>query len=292
MTLTVGSLFSGIGGLDLGLERAGMQIKWQVELDPYCNRVLAKHWPDVPRFGDVREVGAHNLPPVDLLCGGFPCQDVSLAGKRAGLDGERSGLWSEFSRLIRVLRPRYALIENVPGLFTAGFGTVLGDLAALGFDAEWLCLRASDFGAPHKRERVFIVAIRRDGMDDTLRRRHGEQDAEVRAGWDSALDAGGPVADSAGLGWREGRAEPGIRERRPHTGESGVPFPPGPRDAEGWRAYLQEYPTLEPSFCRGADGLPHRLERNRVKRLKALGNTVVPQVAEWLGRRILAVDAL
>src|SRR6476661_6834913 len=129
--LTFGSLFAGIGGIDLGLERAGMRCAWQVEIDDYATRVLAKHWPDVTRFRDVRSVGAHNLTPVDLLAGGFPCQDISDAGKRAGIEGARSGLWSEFARLIGELRPRYVLVENVTALLRRGMGTVLGDLAAL-----------------------------------------------------------------------------------------------------------------------------------------------------------------
>src|SRR5688572_14262480 len=128
-----GSLFAGIGGIDLGLERAGMKCAWQVELDPFCRRVLAKHWPDVARYEDVREVGAHNLEPVDLIAGGFPCQDISNAGKRAGIDGERSGLWSEYARIVRELRPRYVLVENVTALLGRGIGRVLGDLAALDF---------------------------------------------------------------------------------------------------------------------------------------------------------------
>src|SRR6185312_32662 len=108
--MTVGSLFAGIGGFDLGFERAGFEIKWQVEIDPFCRAVLAKHWPDVRRYEDVRTVGAE-LERVDVVCGGFPCQDISFAGDGAGLDGERSGLWREFSRLIGELRPRYVVVE-------------------------------------------------------------------------------------------------------------------------------------------------------------------------------------
>ena len=130
MTLTFGSLFAGIGGMDLGLERAGMQCKWQVEINPYAQKVLAKHWPHVDRFEDVRAVGARELAPVDLIAGGFPCQDISHAGLRAGIDGERSGLWSEFARLVRELRPRYVLVENVAALLVRGVERVLGDLAA------------------------------------------------------------------------------------------------------------------------------------------------------------------
>ena len=157
--MTVGSLFSGIGGFDLGLERAGFTIKWQVENDPYCNRVLGKHWPDVVRYGDIRDVDWGTVEPVDLVCGGFPCQDLSFSGKRAGITGERSGLWSEYVRCICTLRPRYIFVENVPGLLAnAAMGRVLGDLAESGYDAEWRVLSAGQFGAPMLRERVWILA--------------------------------------------------------------------------------------------------------------------------------------
>ena len=156
--MTFGSLFAGIGGMDLGLERAGMTCRWQVEIDPYARRVLSKHWPDVPKYEDVRDVGAHNLATVDLICGGFPCQDISNAGKRAGIDGERSGLWSEYARIIRELRPRYVLVENVAALLARGVERVLGDLADIGYDAEWSVLPASALGAPHRRDRLFIAA--------------------------------------------------------------------------------------------------------------------------------------
>jgi DNA (cytosine-5)-methyltransferase 1 len=152
------SLFAGIGGLDLGLERANMQCVAQVEIDPYCRRVLAKHWPEVKRFEDVRTVGKHNLPDADLICGGFPCQDISNTGKRAGITGERSGLWSEYYRIICELRPRFVLVENVAALLERGMERVLGDLAACGYDAEWDCIPAFAVGAPHRRDRVFIIA--------------------------------------------------------------------------------------------------------------------------------------
>jgi DNA (cytosine-5)-methyltransferase 1 len=156
--LTVGSLFAGIGGFDLGFERAGYDIRWQVEINAYCRAVLRKHWPDARRYGDVRRVGAHNLEPVDVICGGFPCQDISDAGARVGIDGERSGLWREMARVCRELRPNYLVVENVAALLNRGMGIVLGDLAAIGYDAEWECLPAFAFGAPHRRDRVFLVA--------------------------------------------------------------------------------------------------------------------------------------
>ncbi len=156
--LTVGSLFAGIGGFDLGFERAGFTIRWQVEIDPWARAVLAKHWPTVPKYPDVREVGAHSLEPVAVLCGGFHCQDISLAGKGAGIEGQRSGLWAEYARLIGELRPRYVVVENVAALRTRGLDRVLGDLAACGYDAEWDCIPAAAVGAPHRRDRLWLVA--------------------------------------------------------------------------------------------------------------------------------------
>lgn len=254
--MTVGSLFAGIGGMELGLERAGMEVRWQVEIDPFCRKVLTKHWPDVPKYEDVRDVGAHNLEPVDLICGGFPCQDLSRAGRRAGIDGAKSGLWREYARIVRELRPAFVFVENVPGLLVHGLGSVLGDLAALGYDAEWDCIPASALGAPHIRDRFWLLAYaHREGqpqpqgrvpyvrrwaldsrqapnVDDAVRGRHGTQEEAIRAGWVTA-------------------------------------------EFSGWWA-------SEPDVGRMAHGVP-----SRVDRLAALGNAVVPQVAEYIGRQLL-----
>jgi DNA (cytosine-5)-methyltransferase 1 len=162
-----GSLFTGIGGLDLGFERAGMECVWQVEIDAACRRVLNRHWPNVERFNDVREVGAAQLSAVDLLCGGFPCQDLSVAGGRAGLDGARSRLFYEFARIIGELRPTWAVIENVPGLLSSecgrDMGAVLGTLAELGYGFAYRVLDAQYFGVAQRRRRVFIVGCLGDG---------------------------------------------------------------------------------------------------------------------------------
>lgn len=159
--LTAGSLFSGIGGFEAGLERAGMQIAFQVELDPACQRVLEHHWPDVPRFEDVTHVGRSNLPDVDVLCGGFPCQDLSVAGRRTGLSGERSGLWWQFHRVLDGLRPEWIVIENVPGLLSSNAGrdmaTLLSSLGQLGYWWAYRVLDAQYDGVPQRRRRVFIV---------------------------------------------------------------------------------------------------------------------------------------
>jgi DNA (cytosine-5)-methyltransferase 1 len=152
-----GSLFAGIGGIDLGLERAGMQCAWQVEINDLCRRVLSAHWPNVPKHKDIKDVGQQNLEPVDLVCGGFPCQPVSQAGNRQAQDDPR-WLWPEFYRVVCELRPEWVLLENVTGILKRGLTDVLGDFAEIGYDAEWQTISASAFGAPHLRQRVFIVA--------------------------------------------------------------------------------------------------------------------------------------
>lgn len=155
--ITFGSLFAGIGGIDLGFERAGMECRWQCECDDYAIRVLAKHWPKVRRISDVRDVSANAVESVDVICGGFPCQPVSVAGKQNGASDLR-WLWPEYARVLDELRPKVALLENVPGLLTSLGSTVAADLAEIGFDSEWDCVPAEAFGAPHRRSRVFIVA--------------------------------------------------------------------------------------------------------------------------------------
>lgn len=159
--LTVGSLFSGVGGFDLAFERAGARVSWQVEIDESCQRVLAHHWPDVPRFRDVREVTGSVVGSVDVMVGGFPCQDLSVAGKRAGLAGERSGLFHEFARLIAQVRPRWLCLENVPGLLSSNggrdMGTVLWVLGKLGYGWSYRVLDAQYFDLAQRRQRVFIV---------------------------------------------------------------------------------------------------------------------------------------
>lgn len=265
--LTFGSLFAGIGGLDLGLERAGMVCKWQVEIDDYATRVLVKHWPNVPKFRDVRSVGAHNLPAVDLICGGFPCQDISNAGKQAGIDGSRSGLWSEYERIVRELRPRYVLVENVAALLVRGMGQVLGDLAAIGYDCEWQCIPAAAVGAPHLRDRIFIVAytpIERNRSIPIQSRRQNKASSHLDGRRQALVYANSYQA------WRQSRSDEEAEGRwMPHLGErfSGGRGP--------WRT--------EPDVARVADGIPSRLDR-----VRGLGNAVVPQVAELIGRWIVA----
>jgi DNA (cytosine-5)-methyltransferase 1 len=176
--LKVLDLFSGIGGFSLGLERTGgFETIAFCEIDPFCRRVLAKHWPDVPCFKDVTTLRGESVGPVDVICGGFPCQDISLAGSQAGMgDGTRSGLWSEVARLTRELRPRLVIVENVANLLRGPadrpggwFGRILGDLAECGYDAEWENIPAVALGAPHRRERIWLVAYPHEDADHDRR---------------------------------------------------------------------------------------------------------------------------
>lgn len=214
------SLFSGIGGIDLGLERSGMTCVGQVEIDPFCRRVLAKHWPDVPRFEDVRTFTGDQVGAVDLICGGFPCQDVSLAGKGAGVEaGERSGLWREFRRIILEKLPRWVLVENVPGLRTRGADLVLAQLGEAGYACWPLVVGAEHVGAPHRRHRVFIIGCRSGdvgAMADALRWDcdGGVQIEEREAeGGDELDDGAGQQRPAGGLHTGRGREGAGDADR-------------------------------------------------------------------------------
>jgi len=181
VSLTIGSLFSGIGGLELGLEWAGLgPVLWQVEMDPFCRRVLEKHWPGVERYADVRSIRASQLRPVDLICGGFPCQDVSASGKGAGLSGAQSGLWYEFWRIAKEARPRFLVIENVRSGASRWLCQVRTHLHQLGYQTEALGIAARDVGAPQRRARVFVVAHSPRQRRGRLVRSHVETTKEDR----------------------------------------------------------------------------------------------------------------
>ena len=232
-------LFSGIGGFSLGLERAGMETVAFCEFEPHAQEVLRKHWPDVPIHSDVRELDAKQYRgTVDVVCGGFPCQDLSSAGKQAGFSGERSSLYREMLRIISDCRPRYAIFENVTGLLTGEsgrwFGQFLYDLAEIGFDAEWHCIEAGYVGAPHRRDRVWIIAY--------------------------------PKC-----------------ERQPRQGgllKSINPEASAYREASGIVDAFQGKSL--PYVCRGHDGISQGMDR-----LTRLGNSVVPQIPEQIGRAIM-----
>jgi DNA (cytosine-5)-methyltransferase 1 len=278
--MNVLDLFSGIGAFSLGLERAGMRTLAFCESDDFCRRVLAKHWPDVPVWRDIRTLtaqaladtlghalrnqprrgnGASGADPaepandgptgIDLICGGFPCQDISVAGKGAGIEGSRSGLWTEFARIIGEVRPRYVIVENVAALLGRGLDRVLGDLAALGFDAEWHCIPASAVGAPHRRDRVWIVAHPDRGRREI--KRESEHSEQQGASWHIAN---------------------GFCEERRRRGEIA---------RSGWWA-------TEPDVGRVVDGPAAQVDRRA--RLIALGNALVPQIPEIIGRAIMDIE--
>jgi len=159
--LNVLDIFSGIGGFSIGLEAASMQTVAFCEINPFCQKILKKHWPSVPIFSDITTIHKEDLkalPRIDVIAGGFPCQDISVAGKQKGIEAKRSGLWKEFARLINDIRPKYAIIENVANLRSTGLISVLQDLWEIGYNAEWHCIPASAFGAPHRRDRIWIIA--------------------------------------------------------------------------------------------------------------------------------------
>lgn len=243
---------------DLGLERAGHTCVGQVELDPFATKVLEKHWPAVPRIRDVRDFHGHEFGPFDLLTGGYPCQPFSVAGSRRGEHDPRH-LWPEVHRIIRNVRPRFVLLENVPGHLSLGFGRVLGDLAESGYDAEWDCIPAAAVGAPHLRDRVFILAHANDAGQG-----NGRPEPRRR----TIASRGSTQLADADLPRLEGR----VLDRRRAS----------QRLTRARRESHARYWLPEPDVGRVAHGVP-----NRVERLRALGNAVVPQVAQFIGERLM-----
>lgn len=248
--LTIGSLFSGIGGLELGLERAGIgPVIWQCERDAYCRSVLAKHWPAVPCLRDVREVSPATVERAELICGGFPCQDVSVAGRGDGLAGERSGLWFEFRRIVDECQPSVVVVENVTHGQSRWLPRVCDELEELGYVPAPIVLPAGSVGAPHVRARTFVVA----DTDGQLVR---------------LLEQ-----------WQPARPSRGVRDEG-----QGVAVDAG----EARRAAAPLHWAAAPVLGRVGDGLPAELDASdAADRIRALGNAVVPQVAEAIGRLIV-----
>ena len=294
MTVRIGSLFAGIGGFELGMEAAlssaGIphRTAWQVEQDEYCQQVLARHWPEARRYSDVRDVGAHNLSPVDIVLGGFPCQDISVAGKGAGLEGERSGLFFEVVRICREMAPWIVCLENVSAIHHRGLDAVLWHLASSGYRVRYGNLRASDVGAPHRRERWFAVAWRVGLADPNgIGSGTGTWVSEIRRSSVSDTDRRGggyePLADPAGNGHRRAQRKPfenrqdrksiqpqrsqdvcnpdrqGLAVGEDFTSNSRTKQPTTERadrdERQDWEA--------QPPIRRGPDGLPRQLDRHR-----------------------------
>ena len=326
MTLTVGSLFSGIGGLDLGLERAGMKVIWQSEINPYANQVLAKHWPTIPNYGDIKNIDWTQLERPDVISGGYPCQPFSQAGHRKGEEDPRH-LWPWVRDAISALRPRYAIMENVRGHLSLGGTTVLADLAAIGYDAEWDIISAQSVGANHRRDRIFIVAYP-NGSNSADGRQRENVPREDPSGGDDRSGSGSDFGEVSVGGTGQGAGNVAYPSRQfgdgvnDHPGNSARPeTPPEFRnrrrsqnvaypnntwnddgDTGGERAQVlterrrvfnetiassraEQYGlnwVSEPDVGRVADGVPRRVDR-----LKCLGNAVVPQVAEYVGRLVM-----
>lgn len=249
--ITIGSLFSGIGGFELGLERAIPNAKtiWQCEKDAFCRKVLKKHWPDSTIYEDITKMDTQDVPFVDLMCGGFPCQDISVAGKGAGLNGKKSGLWWWMLGCISRLRPSVVVLENVPAITFRGGVDVVGSITELGYDCEWGIIPAGGpqgFGAPHLRKRWFLVGyITNANSKRTQIPIKGRQ----------------PTIEMSG---RDGETR-GIKRRR---------------------NYWEAFPTQSP-ICGRNDGIS-----NRVDRLRALGNAIVPQCSEYIGQCIMKAGLL
>jgi len=256
LALTHGSLFAGIGGIDIGLEWAGFETAWQVDNSDFCQKILTKRWPDVPKFLDVRDVGKHNLTPVNIISGGFPCQDVSIAagGKKRGLHN-RSGLWFEYARIIRELRPDWVLVENVPHLKNNGADIVLTDLAEANYSATPTLVGSNLFEAPYKRQRVYILAHNNDHPC----KRIGE---ELVAGWTLSSNTERKMAEVR-ENWNRWKHELGTRN---------VSAPGDPEESES---------TTYTRGRRELYGVP-----NWAHRLNALGNACVPIVPALIGEFI------
>ena len=264
-------LFSGIGGFSLGLERAGMETVAFCEFDEHAQKVLRKHWPDVPIHSDIRELNAKQFRgTVDVICGGFPCQDLSTAGKQVGFSGERSSLYGEMLRVISECMPRYAIFENVTGLLTGDsgrwFGQFLYDLAQIGFDAEWHCVEAAYVGAPHRRDRVWIIAY------PSMRNDRHSKHKQIKRQKQKFRKSISRVKIFANTNFERCERFAKIA----HDLKQQIEFM---RSSEAVR---ERFNLSEPPLCRANDGLPRRLDR-----LRRLGNAVVPQIPEAIGRAIM-----
>lgn len=279
MTLRLLDTFSGIGGFSYAAEKivGGYKTVAFVEREPFCQKVLRKHWPDVPIHDDITTFTPQR-GSADVVCGGFPCQDISTAGKQAGIEeGTRSGLFFELMRVICLVQPQFVVLENVSAILTNGLDTVLGELAKAGFDAEWACIPASAVGACHQRDRWWLVAWNttcinskispyRFALQSSLR---SESQSSVPKSRNSTCkDAANPMLN--------GFKAQSLARVSAETSRPSWPACPETLNSN-WRGYLSE-----PVLCRGDDGLSRRVDR-----LKALGNAVVPQVAAIPLKRVL-----
>lgn len=285
--LNVLDVFSGIGGFSIGLEAASMQTVAFCEINPFCRKILTRHWPSVPIFSDITTINKEDLktlPRIDVIAGGFPCQDISVAGKGGGINAKRSGLWKEFARLINEVRPKYAIIENVANLRSQGLINVLQDLWEIGYNAEWHCIPASAFGAPHRRDRIWIIA--HPACISKVRLSIGKEETESSLG-DSYKNA--PDPDKQGL-QRCG----GFEEISPICSQEQIGMYYCSRRIKQWGKEPLEVARLKderlnPDWVEWLMGYPISWTDggSRMQRLQSLGNAVVPLIPEFLGEAVV-----
>jgi DNA (cytosine-5)-methyltransferase 1 len=267
------SLFAGIGGFDLGFERAGMKCVAQVEIDQFCQKVLEKHWPDVPRFGDIHNVGKHNLPETDVICGGFPCQPFSIAGKRRGKNDDRH-LWPQMFRVIQETKPRWIVGENVANFINMALEQSISDLESIGYEVQPFIIPACAVNAPHQRDRVWIVAnSEHNGISSTQETREYRQEKSNVATWQKLFSdesQGVDILRSENIRWIETSEYSSWNKR--------------------WFDIATELCGMDDGLPVGLDGFELTAKAHRAKRLKALGNAVIPQIPEIIARSILQIE--
>lgn len=293
-TLRVASFFTGIGGFDLGLEKAGMKVVFQSEINKYCQKVLRKHWPEVILNTDINTLKAADIPDAELWCGGFPCQDLSLAnqGKRKGLNGNRSGLFYKYAELIKEKKPKWVIIENVPGLLNShqgeDFQILIEQLDEFGYGISWRVFDAKYFGTPQRRRRVFIVAslgslssekvlFDTNSIEIFHRQGLGKKDLSP-----NAFKNGNGNSDYYSI-------QHATINRKPEAGPQ----------AKGFRNDGETYTldsrgsadvicsTTTPFGIRETPGIPEKLDSNRYR---AIGNAVNVNIVEWIGKRIRQIE--
>ena len=285
--LNVLDIFSGIGGFSIGLEAAGMKTVAFCEINTFCRKILKKHWSSVPIFSDITTVhkgDLKTLPTIDVIAGGFPCQDISVAGKGGGINAKRSGLWKEFARLINEIRPKYAIIENVANLRSTGLISILQDLWEIGYDAEWHCIPASAFGAPHRRDRIWIIAypscLCKIGLSV------GKKETESTPG-DGCKNA----SDSDCQRLQRHRR---FKEISLICSQEQVSVYYCSRGIKQWGEEPLTVPRLKderlnPDWVEWLMGYPisWTCGGSRMQRLQSLGNAVVPLIPEFLGKAVV-----
>lgn len=294
--LKMGSLCSGIGGLELGLERAfngHLNTVWQVEENEFCLSILERHWPHTKRYTDVRTVRAHTLETVDIICAGFPCQSISIAGNQKGLEDEnKSGLWWHVHRIVSEFQSighqPILVLENVSNILRLGGRDVVASLAQIGYDCEWTIISARQCGAPHVRKRWFCVAYPNSigcRTSDHTQREHQHrihqqgdttQGIQQRGEWQSRAgkDSHAPTNTNSQRVKEQPIRSESVGQTRQSECRSG-------QTQRSQQNYWERFPTQSP-VCRRDDGIPHRVDR-----IKALGNAVVPQCSEWVGQQII-----